>query len=123
MHLPRMTTRRLMVAIAVVALLMGAAMTWRKHLEYARLASYYGQQLRMLENTWGAVPELFGGTSTIMLEMSPITPGRQPLPPVAYDTKEVIDYHRLLWRKYTQAARRPWLPIKPDPPYPKPYGS
>jgi hypothetical protein len=31
------------------------------------------------------------------------------------------DWHWQLWVKYSRAAERPWMPLRPDPPKPEPF--
>jgi hypothetical protein len=90
MRLPRMTTRRWMIAVATVGLAMGLLAAFRQRAEgFARLSEAH---LR-------AAADLH--------------------PPRKHGRIPRADWHALLGEKYRQAARYPWLPVEPDPPEPK----
>ena len=94
MRLTRMTTRRLMIAVAVVGLLMGGivgGVRLRRRREY--LMGYYHHHHQMAV-MW-------------------ISKGIETLDPRC---QRLIAYHGALARKYWYAARFPWLPVEPDPP-------
>ena len=95
---PRFTVRRLIVAVAVVALIIGTI----KLVEQRRLAlsreSLTHRYLRYIESyRWRS-------TSA--------DPDAQ-LPPQRYRYEKIMD------EKYTYAARYPWMPVMPDPPKPE----
>jgi hypothetical protein len=100
MRLPRMTTRRWMLAVAVVAVL-AAGFVWckRRHDRFAELASSYYRESESLPAFWSGSIEAFEGP--------------QGLP---YRRR---GYLHLLSVKYEYAARHPWLPVELDPPLPK----
>jgi len=95
MRLPRMTTRRWMITVGVVGVMLG---TWlgmcRRREQFERMAHIYD---------------------------SPPAPIFMNAP----SGDELARADRLvIWRiemaeKYRQAARRPWLPVSPDPPPPQ----
>jgi hypothetical protein len=99
MRLPRMTTRRWMVAVAVVAMLMGEAdiaqRLRRRRDEFVSRAQWHGEIVATWNARW------------------------RPAPPGAA-TLRLMDYHGSLARKYERAARYPWLPVEPDPREPEP---
>lgn len=95
MRIPRMTTRRWMVAVVVASLLLGALAMVLRSREYSRIASAHGKM------------EL-----TLMIYSH--VPGPEGL---LRHRKE--RWHRELWWKYRNASRRPWLPLGPDPPEPR----
>jgi hypothetical protein len=90
MRLPRMTTRRWMVAIAVVAVGL-ADVGRRRHLALLQRAAYHEEIERLVTNTAPQVPA----------------------------NAAIRDLHARLKEKYWRAARYPWLPVRPDPPEPK----
>jgi hypothetical protein len=105
MRIPRVrfTVRRLMVAVAVVALLsrVGVEGERRRH-RFQRL------ELDHLILSVHAEVALQGG------------PAREFYQPISdRDLKARVGYHRRMVAKYAWAARNSWLPVGPDPPPPK----
>jgi hypothetical protein len=101
MHLPRMTTRRLMIAVAAIGLTLGGAvevyrLAYRLRLRYDDFLDR-AQWHSGIVFTWNA--------------------GWRNTPSGA--TSRRIAYHAAMAEKYRQAARRPWLPVEPDPPPPE----
>jgi hypothetical protein len=99
MRLPRFTIRRLMVIVAVAALLSYAA-------TLIRLSAVYRQRAR--EHTvalLGSTPMLMGPKNW---------PRHSPRAPPPHEC-----WSRQMGEKYLHAARYPWLPVAPDPPEPK----
>jgi hypothetical protein len=92
---PRFTVRRLMVAVAIAATTLGMAQ-WmaRRASRFGQLASDYCHQAELNEQMWAV------GNRTYPLD---VWAGHQ----------------RRLQHKYEHAARRPWLPVAPDPPEPE----
>ena len=98
MQLPRMTTRRWMVAIAIVGLVLGGAIG-----EY-RLKRRRDAFLDRARNE-----EWWVQTHTGQLSGQMGSPSEGLL-------LEAIDYEAAMVRKYERAARFPWLPVERDPP-------
>jgi FtsZ-interacting cell division protein ZipA len=102
---PRFTVRRLMVAVAIVALVLCGWETWRKRSSYLELAdqqSALKDHCRlMLEHVEFLAERRFADKSEVAL------------------SRRRMDYHRDLAEKYERAARYPWLPVAPDPPEPE----
>jgi len=84
MSLPRMTTRRWMVAVVVVALGCAVVKLKQRRDEFTRLADMYSQLLL--------------APKSIVLDIN--------------------RWNEAMAAKYRRAARRPWLPVPPDPPHP-----
>jgi hypothetical protein len=107
MRLPRMTTRRWMAAVAVVAFAIAAGQMWRRSIEYAGRARRYAMTERYLRETEAIV--------------SKIKPSDRPFgahtPRVGLPV--MIAHFADLRRKYEHAARYPWVPVEPDPPAPE----
>jgi hypothetical protein len=108
MRLPRMTTRRMMIAVIAVAL----AMAWvrielgRRRSRYLELAAYHAKEGSLIHQSRGrgALPSFwfrFEGTTVFN-----ITPSE-------------VAYRARMKHKYEYAAAHPWLPVAPDPPVPK----
>lgn len=119
MRLPRVrfTIRRLMVVVAVVATVLAIGielrgLTVKRHYNYPirnrlewlvdrrdhfqRLANYHLEK---------------AGERHIILDSSDSGP---------HLTTRRGYWHYQLWKKYSDAAIRPWLPVAPDPPDPGP---
>ena len=104
MRLPRMTTRRWMIAVAVVGLL--CLLGHRRRAFESRATYHESRQIHIIEGSgW--------------------LPGEQPEGCVYFDghgrrmTREEVrlsDWHKSLADKYRRAALYPWLPVEPDPP-------
>ncbi len=91
-----MTTRRWMVAVAVVGLLLGIGASGLRSLKYSRTASAHLNRFTWIYLT---LPHR-GMAETMRL-------------------RRKAKYHLGLYDKYKAAARRPWLPVEPDPPAPE----
>jgi hypothetical protein len=93
MRVPRFRIRTLMIAVVVVALMLGVArMTWLS-IEYRRRALDHG---------------------SIRLDM------QVPMDARTSDwVRRFHVYHQAMREKWERAARRPWLSVEPDPPEPK----
>jgi hypothetical protein len=90
-----MTTRRWMIAVAVVAVTFGAVAIERRRVRLGEIADYHYGMIRHLRspnaNTSSRRP---GGTVP--------SPRR-------------LNYHDRMAKKYRLAASRPWLFVEPDP--------
>jgi hypothetical protein len=107
MRLPRMTTRRWMVIVVVIAAcLVPIVLSARSH-SYAIRAGYHS--LKEAESRW-IVEEYEAGR----LGFS----GRDSVDPLIDRERRLNAYHAALKRKYKLALRRPWLYVEPDPPEP-----
>jgi hypothetical protein len=90
MRLPRirLTVRRLMLAVAVVALVIWLGRIYQLRQMYLE---------KVLDNKV-ALRQLDSGISCY--------------------TEDHTNWHEAMKQKYEHAARHPWLPVEPDPPYP-----
>lgn len=112
---PRFTVWRIMVTVAVVALVLGTVA------ELRRRRQSFQQRAQRFERKVSAA---------ILAEQSYRLGHRSNRPdsPFYYDNRTSLAYDRLvgyydfLRKKYTQAADRPWLFLEPDPPEPWPQG-
>lgn len=89
MRFPRMTTRRWMVGVAIVAVGIQAS-RWTDNMR--RRSLYY----TALADRW-----------------------EMPTCPKEAGASRLCDYYDGLEKKYRRAARYPWLPVAPDPPVPE----
>jgi hypothetical protein len=92
-----MTTRRWMIAVAVVGLICAVSVFLKERRErFARIA-------------WRHVHAV---------ELSHLVHGGPAAPQFLLRKKRVMVWHKEMARKYEYAARYPWLPVEPDPPEP-----
>lgn len=119
MRLPRMTTRRWMVAVAVVSLLMGGAIgavRLRRRHDYFLARSRQHDREAAMFRSWEQ-------SLASALEELPSSP-RLPFPLDRWERRRSIisrslSHHAALAAKYRRAAHYPWLSIEPDPPPPE----
>jgi hypothetical protein len=109
MRLPRFRIRTLMIAVAVVAIPLGAMVA---------VAERRQRFMRMATAHWRAtvaVQILENGTANGVVEHYLDARGV----PLGAQQQARDKWHETMAEKYRQAARRPWLPVPPDPPEPK----
>jgi hypothetical protein len=114
MRLARMTTRRWMIAVAVVAVALGAELTRRRSREFRELARYHAGEggfylghARLWDRArGGGCMELHAGASAEDYALA------------ARWARRCAAHESELSRKYERAAWLPWLPVEPDPPSP-----
>ncbi len=114
MRLPHMTTRRWIIVVAVIGLMIGGAVQLeRRRSDYfLSLAQSHQKEVASSKTRGEALKSRFGGTPGMTLEEI-MRLHRD------YDLMmDRADHHTSLARKYEQAARYPWLPVGPDPPEP-----
>jgi hypothetical protein len=99
-----MTTRRWMIAVAVVGLL---CLLEHRRRSFEALAAYHHTRVAHF-----VIVQSLDDVTVIRR----ISRDRKPL---ATDEVKVATWHEAMARKYRQAARNPWLPVEPDPPEPK----
>ena len=139
MHLPRVwfSVRRLMVAVAVAALLSGALVLHRRSTAFAVIAlEHAGEIFGIEEETppredWESIwfadaPDRVAKPARRFIPPGrpDETPGREELeePKIAawrQSQRRRIAYHETMMQKYQRASRYPWLPVAPDPPVPE----
>ena len=112
MPLPRMTTRRWMIAVACAALCLATVATlWRRAERFQALA----QSHKASVEREAARAKHWEGEIDDDRMMTSFNPSGKEL---SARELAVIDWHVTLVRKYRRAGRRPWLPVPPDPPPP-----
>ena len=94
MRPPRFRLRSLLIAVAVVAIGMGALALWRRSVSLKRQAMHHALRGIVLEAEAGSGPD-------------------------AARWHRRADWHYQMSRKYLAASSRPWLPVEPDPPEPR----
>jgi hypothetical protein len=101
--IPRMTTRRWMVAVAAAGLLMGGIVGGvrlkRRRFDFARRAEVH------------AILKTADERAVVALQVDN--------PQEAARLLRSAGHRAMLIRKYRHAARYPWLPVESDPPWPE----
>src|SRR5262245_38985812 len=105
MRLPRFTTRRLMVLVAVVAVLLCVGRLVQQRLAYQRLAAEHAISEATLRYREAAQIRMWRIGKTARSEWE--------------TSRTRADFHAAWKRTYERAARYPWLPVPPDPPSPE----
>ena len=95
MRLPRMTTRRWMVAVAVVGIAL--AVTFERRDRFRKIAVHHRAEFMKLIPKMNKIS--YQGDDPLML---------------------LMEWHESMRLKYERAALRPWFPVRPDPPMPEP---
>ncbi len=113
MRLPRMTTRRWMVVVAIAAVMLAAAALFRRHLRLCERGDYHERMER--EHALGVWA--FGDLALALADTNPQVAARERAH-AAFEA-ENRDRHARLKDKYRHSARYPWLAIEPDPPEPE----
>lgn len=100
MRLPRMTTRRWMVVVAIIGLAMGGIVggfrMGRRRDDFLKRARYH-RSMEMAYRTFRPTPTWV------------MTPR----------VSETTAHYATMANKYRYAAQYPWLPVEPDPPEPQ----
>ena len=109
MRLPRMTTRRWMIAVAIMAAGFWVSVLGARSHSYAIRAGHHG--LMEAHNRW-IIEEYEAGRLFYSGPMDQLTLR-------ANRCRRLIAYHATLRQKYESASRRPWLPVGPDLPEPR----
>lgn len=111
----RFTVRRMMIAVALVAVLMASAIElprlWVLRRQYLGLAEKYGYwEIRL--NGSVAIRQDLSYYSTSQPR------GPEPSPARLAEMKDQAAYYARQRAKYEHAARYPWLTVAPDEPVP-----
>ena len=104
MRVPRVrfTIRRMMVLIAVIAVLMLGAVMLQRQAEFKRLAEFHAREAFMISNSSHGT--MIGADGMFV---------HVRVAPTAAEK-----YHESLAKKYEWAAGHPWAQVEPDPPKP-----
>jgi hypothetical protein len=114
MRTPRMTTRRLLLAVAVLATLLGGAIEarrlWLRRSDYLQRAdahAYWCDHLR--------IPEEATYWENRWTEQRWRLKGYYPWPDKAPFVPAIAAYRARMRAKWERAAARPWFNVEPDP--------
>ena len=106
----RFTTRRIVVAVAVIATVLGGFVNFIGRVRrFDDLAGYHRSQIigvarRNVIDDDGMI---------IGLELSPVDVKGKPVAP---RQRLLNEWHARMFQRYLRAARRPWLDVQPEPP-------
>jgi hypothetical protein len=120
MRLPTMTTRRWMIVVVIVGLLMGGARLKQTRDHFLSRAQYHESRERRFRAIGRSLSDYPANTKFFMPTDDFSSKGA--IPGIAHLTRgemglpEKIAYHAAMARKYWRVARRPWIPVEPDPP-------
>lgn len=93
-----------MIAVAVVALLLGGLVVWQRRGRFLMRAADLGDPIDI--------------NSAVAEGTSQPEAGRDFTAAERERARRLRDYYAALKVKYERAAARPWLPVAPDPPAP-----
>jgi hypothetical protein len=135
MGLPRVrfTVRRLMIAVAVVAVLIGAGLQIRRAIRLCRLSAEYAQQAAKyaeFETTWRQSERHHREREQELRKLVDDTRQGVGGPEFwrqqakgesdeAEKLKSLAEFHANMKSKHQAAARRPWIEVEPCPPWPE----
>lgn len=128
MRLPRMNTRRWMVAVAVLALGCAGLVAWERTRACWAKASAHFTQAEFYEQSangggggtvrvYGVLRWTFFGQEVRGCNVYKIPGARNSEERARLHAR--AQYHERMGDKYARAARYPWLPLPPDPPLPE----
>jgi hypothetical protein len=124
MRLPRMTTRRWMIAVVAVGSLTWATLLQRRRAHYLSRAAQHAN----VERAWRAALARLTVPRRVVRNTQD-GPETRVLPPLIADSvfagmerraRQSAEYHARLRVKYQRAGARPWGAVPPDPPPPWP---
>ena len=111
---PRFSVRRLMVAVAVVALARDRSSPGAAQLYLEKAANHEGFRALVLRS-----PDSITHWEDRWTAQREGKPARYPWPGGPPFVPSMAKYHDEMRLKYERAARYPWLPVSPDPTEPK----
>ena len=106
MRRPRMTTRRWMIVVGLVAAVLGVFRLFERSYTYAYWAGRHAEAERFCRQ---GINVYEAG----QLSRHPYTVQR------IERYRRLIPFHAAMRRKYESAMHRPWLAVEPDPPEPQ----
>jgi hypothetical protein len=123
MRIPRMryTMKRMMLAVAVLALIMGGLrIVWLRD-GYRKAAAYYASLEKLHRESRRFVEDGGRAEEELALAFGEKVSGedKKQQSTEVRGWQRLSDYCAALRRKYERAAARPWIPVDPDPPPPQ----
>jgi hypothetical protein len=118
MRLPlvRVTVRRMMLAVAIVAMTLEGSIVWNRYTYCHNRAATLTAQVAYLRGFAAKAPSPKAVIRGFVIELRPGTP---PVPATGETIREWTAYLEALAQKAERESRRPWLPVEPDPLYAK----
>lgn len=115
---PRLSVRAMMCLVLVVGLVPGLAVLVKRRAEgFRNLATYHWRMEFQLRHEALGVGAIIASHHP-GLDLDDMARRSGPQSVIAYNASK---YHGFLSDKYTEAAKRPWLPVQADPPTPDGY--
>lgn len=106
MRIPRFRLKTLMIAVAVVAALLGRWVNFR-----SRAESHRQERRKILVSDLEFYLACTAAQGDAEYRHLPARAAARPL-------MDFVNYHETMFDKYAQAFRQPWLPVASDPPAP-----
>jgi hypothetical protein len=118
MKLPRVrfTVRRMMLAVAIVALTLEGSIVWNRYTYCRNRTAMLAAQVAYLRGFAAKAPSPKAVIRGFVIELRPGTP---PVQATGETIRDWTAYLETLARKAERESRRPWLPVEPDPLYAK----
>ncbi|WP_435010913.1 hypothetical protein P12x_002203 [Tundrisphaera lichenicola] len=115
MRPPRLSTRRLMLIVAVMAVILAVASTLIRRRARFQVARdfHFSRSIYTTPKEENEI-RFYDAAGNLLYRFD--TPA--PTPEQRRLRQARHDWHVRLSVKYGEAARRPWLPVEPDPPEP-----
>jgi hypothetical protein len=115
MRFPRMTTRRWMVLVAIVGVVLTGLRLWQLRREYLLLSRLCEakEEASRAHAEWGQMAARRLARGARAGDQLQATLRSQDI------EQRRAEFFADLKVKYTRAAERPWIPVPPDPPEPK----
>jgi hypothetical protein len=126
MKRPRCTLRVSMIAVAVVALMSWGYALWRRSADFDAKARQFESRLLPKISRLGGLGlkeyAYIAGeneySASELAQLMSILPGIEYYKQHSEYLLRLREYKNSMARKYRRAARRPWMPVDPDPPPP-----
>ncbi len=105
----QLTLRQLMIAVGIVAALLGVGLEIKRRSDYALRRVDWHSSRALDERFKFLVGSLVGGFDWINIKGEFVSTRDRPVP-----TEEKNHWHLLMIEKYKRAAHFPWLPVATD---------
>ena len=108
LHRPRFTVRRLMITVAMLAVLLWSGMTGTRWAEYRRLAMHHENLSRVLSGEIEAFRRVLRATPPEAVL------ARVQLDSAIMDRRRALDEELSQAERYRRVMQRPWLVVSPN---------
>ncbi len=115
MRLPRMTTRRWMMAVATISLVLAAGLCLERRAVFLDLADRNARAAQF----WDVHRQRYLGDGTPMFNGDFFDSDGTVKPSYGGEFERSSKRYAALGRKYSYAAAHPWLTVEADPPEPR----